>query len=214
MAGWLDTLLVLVVLTNLKVLGSSRLGACVRIVAAQGILLGALPLLARGDVPAVRAIVLSAAGVILKGIVFPRLLLRALRETKVQREVEPLVGYAVSMLLGVAALGIARWAAAHLPLPPGLRSSLLVPVALSTMLTGLLLIVGRRKALTQVLGYLVFENGIYAFGVGVAQEAPLLVELGILLDVFVAVFVMWITLFHINREFDDIDTDRLSVLKD
>jgi len=67
---------------------------------------------------------------------------------------------------------------------------------------------------SQVLGFLVMENGIYVFGVGVVKEISLLVELGVLLDVFVAVFVMGITIFHISREFDHIDTDRLSTLKD
>jgi hydrogenase-4 component E len=214
MSGWLDTLLVLIVLTNLKLLGSSRLGGCIRVVAAQGVLLGGLPLLAAGEMPGMRALMLSAAGVGLKGIVFPWLLLRALREAKVQREVRPYLGYTASMLLGGGALGTALWATARLPLPPAVRSSLLVPVALATMLTGLLIIVSRSKAITQVLGYLVFENGIYAFGVGIAPDAPILVELGILLDVFVAVFVMGITIFHISREFDDIDTEQLSALRD
>ena len=81
-------------------------------------------------------------------------------------------------------------------------------------LVGLFVIISRKKALTQVLGYLVLENGIYAFGVGIAQSAPLIVELGVLLDVFVAVFVMGITIFHINRQFDHIDTDRMAFLRD
>jgi hydrogenase-4 component E len=212
--GWLETLLVLIVLTNLKLLGSSRLGGCIRVVAAQGILLGGLPLLAGGEFLSPRALLLSAVGVGLKGIAFPWLLSRALREAKVQREVQPFLGYTASMLLGGGALGISLWAASRLPLPPAVRSSLLVPVALATMLTGLLVIVSRSKAISQVLGYLVFENGIYAFGVGIAPSAPVLVELGVLLDVFVAVFVMGITIFHINREFDDIGTERLSALRD
>jgi hydrogenase-4 component E len=202
------------VLTNLKLLGSSRLGGCIRAVAVQGVLLGGLPLLAGGGAPSWRAVLLSTAGIGLKGIVFPALLSRALREAKVQREVQPFVGYTASLLLGGAALGISIWAGSRLPPPPAVRSSLLVPVALATILTGLLVIVSRSKAITQVLGYLVFENGIYAFGVGIAPDAPVLVELGVLLDVFVAVFVMGITIFHINREFDDIGTERLSALRD
>ena len=58
------------------------------------------------------------------------------------------------------------------------------------------------------------ENGIYTFGVGLVSEGSLLVELGVLLDIFVAVFVMGIIIFHISREFDHLDTDRLSSLKD
>ena len=88
------------------------------------------------------------------------------------------------------------------------------PAALFTILVGLFLIVSRRKALNQVLGYLVLENGIYAFGVAPgAASVPLLVELGVLLDVFVAVFVMGIAIYHINREFDHIDADQLDRLK-
>ena len=109
---------------------------------------------------------------------------------------------------------LSLWLSERLPLPQVPISSLIVPVALCTSLIGLFVIISRKKAITQVLGYLVLENGIYAFGVGVVPHSPLLVELGVLLDVFVAVFVMGITIFHINRQFDHIDTDRLVLLKD
>jgi len=62
------------------------------------------------------------------------------------------------------------------------------------------------------MGYLVLENGIYVFGVALALDMPLLVEMGVLLDVFVAVFVMGIMIFQISRSFDNIDTDKLSSL--
>jgi hydrogenase-4 component E len=89
-----------------------------------------------------------------------------------------------------------------------------VPAAFHAILIGLFLIVSRRKAVAQVLGYLALENGVFVFGVGLVRQATLLVEMGILLDVFVAVFVMGIAIFHISREFDHIDTDRLSLLKE
>jgi hydrogenase-4 component E len=213
-APWLDTLIVLVVFSNLKLLGSSRLGSSIRTVAVQGILLGLLPLLAHGDELDGRLVLIMAAGVGLKGVVFPWLLLRTLRAARVRREVEPFVGYTASLMLGVLMLGVALWIGTRLPVPGQVVSPLLVPVALATLFVGLFLIVSRKKAISQVLGYLVFENGIYAFGVGAAYEAPLLVELGVLLDVFVAVFVMGIAIFHINREFDSIDTTGLESLKD
>ena len=90
---------------------------------------------------------------------------------------------------------------------------MVVPTALFTFWIGMFLIVSRKKALTQVIGYLTLENGIYLFGLALAREEPLLVEMGVLLDVFVAVFVMGIAIFHISREFDHIDVDRLSRLK-
>lgn len=209
----LELVLILVVLTNLKLLGSSRLGSSIRTLGVQGLLLGLLPLVAGHDLTA-RVWLLAAGGVVIKGVMFPWMLMRALRDAEVRREVEPFVGMLTSILIGIVALGASFWLGHRLPLPRPAGSLLLVPVALSAILLGLFLIVSRRKAVSQVLGFLVMENGIYVFGVGVVQETSLLVELGVLLDVFVAVFVMGIIIFHISREFDHIDTDRLSMLRD
>lgn len=214
MRALLDTLMVLLVFTNLRLLGLSRLSASIRTVAAQGVLLGLVALAAHAGHWTGRILMIAAIGIAVKGVAFPLLLFRALRAAKIRREVEPFVGYIPSVLAGVAAFLLSLWIAARLPLPARPASDLIVPTALSTMLVGLLLIVSRKKALSQALGYLVFENGIYIFGVGVAYEAPALVEMGILLDVFVAVFVMGITVFHIAREFDSIDTTRLATLKE
>jgi hydrogenase-4 component E len=139
---------------------------------------------------------------------------RALRGAEIRREVEPFVGFTASVLLGLAMLALTLWIGARLPLPEPPASPLLVPVALFTMLVGLFLTIGRRKAISQVLGYLVLENGIVAFGIALSHEAPLSVELGVLLDVFVAVLVMGIIIHNIREEFDHIDTDRLAILKD
>jgi len=182
--------LILIVLTNLRLLGASRLGASIRTVAVQGVLLGLLTLLAHYAELTVPVVLVAVGGMVLKGVVFPWLLLRALREAEVDREVEPFVGPIPSMLAGVAALGGAFWLAGRLPLPQPEQSSLLVAVALFSILAGLFLIVTRKKAVSQVLGFLVMENGIYTFGIGLVRQSPLLVELGVLLDVFVAVFVM------------------------
>ncbi|HBV95290.1 MAG TPA: hypothetical protein DEG26_11575, partial [Chloroflexi bacterium] len=134
--------------------------------------------------------VVAVGGAVLKGVVFPWLLLRALRSAEVDREVEPFVGPIASLLAGVAALGVSLWLAQRLPLPGGAHSSVLVAVALFSILVGLFLIVARKKAISQVLGFLVMENGIYTFGAGLVRQSPLLVEFGVMLDVFVAVFVM------------------------
>lgn len=211
---WIDTLLIFLVLTNLALLGTSRIAACIRTVALQGVLLGVLPLVVPIHGFSWRYLLLAVGSVLIKGWGFPWLLSRALREANVRHEVDPYVGYPLSILIGVFSLAISVWFGSHLPLPNPVISSLVVPVALFMIFVGLFIIVSRRIALTQVLGYLVLENGIFTFGVALAEEAPLLVELGILLDVFVAVFVMGITLFHISREFDHIEVDRLSALKD
>ncbi|MCB2185019.1 MAG: hydrogenase [Deltaproteobacteria bacterium] len=211
---WLDAILVLLILTNLKLVGSSRLVACLKAVAAQGILLSLVPLILAAGHYTPRVILLSLLTMALKGMVFPWLLWRVLQSVGVRREIEPFVGYTTSLLVGAGLLGLAIWLAGRLPLPGAAPSELVLPLALFTTMTGLFTMVSRKKALSQVLGYLVMENGIYAFGLAFALEEPLLVELGTLLDVFMAVFIMGIMLFHLNREFDHIDADRLSALKD
>lgn len=210
---WTDALLVAIALTGLLVLGSSRLIRCIRLIAFHGVLLGLLTLAARSGHSS-RAVLLAVLIIAVKGVAFPRLLSRVLESADVRREVEPFVSYNVSLVAGALMFASSFWLSARLQLPAAPVSPLIVPVALFTILAGLFVIVSRRKALTQVLGYLVLENGICVFGVGLVQHTPMLVELGILLDVFAAVFVMGIAIFHINREFDHIDADRLAALRD
>lgn len=161
-----------------------------------------------------RAVLLGVVIFVLKGLVFPRMLQNALRTANVRHEVEPFLGFAASLLLGIIILVLSFWISTRLELPHESISPLMLPLALSTILIGLALIVTRRTALMQVVGYLVLENGSYIFGIALAEDQPLLVEMGILLDIFVAVFAMGITIFHISREFDHIDVDQLTQLKD
>jgi hydrogenase-4 component E len=212
MAFPMDSLLICVVLIDLALLAMSRLVTLVRIAALQGVLIGALTLYVGGADPA--SILTATASLLLKGIVFPFMLMRAMREARINREVESYIGLNLSIIIGLALLALSLWLGSKLPLPVPVASTLIVPVALFTILAGLFLIVGRLKALTQIVGYLVLENGIYIFGLAISHQSPWIVELGILLDVFVAVFIMGVITYQINREFDHIDTNQLTDLKD
>jgi hydrogenase-4 component E len=210
-----EGVIALLVITDLLLLGSSRLRSCITIAALQGAVVSLLPVLLHGDEGWVRAWSLTVGSMLLKGGVFPWLLRRVLRESGVRREVEPFVGHTLSVMVGVAALAFAVWVDARLALPASAtgHAPLLIPAGLATLLVGLFLIVSRRTAVTQVLGYLVVENGIYAVGVALVGGVPLLVELGVLMDIFVAVFIMSIAAYHISREFDHIDVDQLDRLR-
>jgi hydrogenase-4 component E len=206
-----ELLLLLVLLTSFVVLGTSRLASCIRAVAVQGVLLGLLPL-ALYPLSA-HAVVLAVGTVLVKGVVLPRFLRWAIREASVRREVEPRVGYVGSLLMGVVAVAAAFAIGRTLPLLEAARS-MLVPVALATVIIGLLVLVTRTKAVVQVVGYIMLENGVYLYGLLHVERVPFLVEVGVLLDVFVAVFIMGIVVFHISREFDSLDTARLTELTD
>ena len=105
-------------------------------------------------------------------------------------------------------------AGAALPLLPEHAGSLLVPGALASVLTGFILLIGRTKAISQVCGYLILENGIYLFGLLLIHSTPLLVEAGILLDLTVGVFVIGIIVDRIQRAFDSLDTRKLTALRE
>jgi hydrogenase-4 component E len=207
-----EILLFAVVATDFAVLGTSRLTAGIRAIAFQGLALGLLPIVLHPSRSA-HVLGLAAGTIAVKAIVLPWLLRRAIREASVRREVEPLIGYMASVLLGAAALAGAFVLARRLPLGER-ETTLLIPIAFATVVIGLLVLVTRSKALTQVVGYLMLENGIYLFGLTQVDRVPFLVEVGVLLDVFAGVFIMGIVVFHINREFDSLSAVNLSELRD
>jgi hydrogenase-4 component E len=210
MTSLTELILFLVVLSDFAVLGTSRLSSCIRAVAFQGLLLGLLPLVIDESLTR-HAVGLAVGTVTVKAIVLPAFLRWAIREAAVRREVEPLIGYTASIGLGIAALAVAFAVANVLPVR-GSEAELLIPTALVTVMIGLTVLITRAKALLQVVGYLMLENGIYLFGLTQARRVPFLVEAGVLLDVFVGVFIMGIVVFHINREFDSISAARLTEL--
>jgi len=210
-----DLVFILVVVLDFFLLASSRLGAAIRAVAIQGALLAALPLLLAGEGHDLGHTILLAVGALaLKSLLIPWMMFRAIREASIRREMEPIVGFVASMVLGGIGVALAFAFASRLPLPGGDAHPFLVPTSLSTVWTGLLLVVTRKKAVNQVLGFLVLENGVFVFGLLLSGFMPVMVEAGVLLDLFAAVFVMGIVMFHINREFSSLDTARLSALKD
>jgi len=211
----IEAVLVLLVITNLLLLGSARLSSCIRLVALQGIVIGLLPLMVLETAHIGRALGLAAANMALKGGLFPFLLSRILRESGARREDKPFVGFTLSVAAGVAALVFCLWVGARLDLARVVSdaSPLMVSSGFAAILVGLFLIVTRRTAVSQVLGYIVIENGTYTLGVALVSGVPMLVELGVLMDAFVAVFIMGIAAYHIYREFDHIEVDQLDRLK-
>ena len=215
MTGWIDLLFILVLVLDLFTLASSRLRAGIRAVAAQGVLLAILPVaLAGGGTETRHVATLALGALVVKGLGIPWLLARATRESTVSRETAPLVGFLPTLVLGALGVAAAIWYTAGLPLPVPGKHPLLVPTALGTVWSGLLLIVTRRKAVGQVLGFVVLENGVFVLGLLLSDIMPALVEVGVLLDLFAAVFVMGLVMFDIQRAFASLDTEKLASLRD
>jgi hydrogenase-4 component E len=206
-------LLVVVLLFNLFLLGTSRLQAVINASATQGVILGVLTLCVHEGFNG-WIVLITIVTILVKGVLIPGMLLRAIRDAAIRREIEPFIGFLPSLLLGALGTGASLIFARTLPLAKEHVGSLLVPAAMATVWTGFLVLTTRRKAINQVVGYLVLENGIYIMGLTLLHAMPFMVEMGVLLDLFVGIFVMGIILNHIRREFSSLDTAHLSALKE
>lgn len=209
-----DLLIILVILTNLRLLTSSRMLSLVSWTAVQGVVLGLFALVARVEHLQFDVFVIGVVALILKGYVFPRLLRRAIGIVSVYKEREPFVGYIASILLGLVALAFSLWLGTRIHIPGTDHSRLLIPATLFSVFCGQFLIIGRRNAITQVTGFLVMENGAFMMGVGSLYYAPFLVEIGVLMDMFVAILIMTIMIRTMKSAFHHIDTDKLNHLRD
>ncbi len=214
MNGYIEAVLACFLITSVMLAASSRILHCIRIMALQGVLLGILPLLMHIDNSMhCEQVFISITNIAVKGVILPLLVWGAVKHTGVKRELEPLVGYAASLGIVLVLIGLSFLISSRLPLPAdGVR--LVMPVAFSSILTGLFIVMARRKAITQAIGFLTFENGISLFGAGMMIECGLAVELGILLDVLVLVIVTGIAVAGIKREFSHIDSDQMHELGD
>ncbi len=196
----IDFVFAALVVVNLCLAGVGRLAGAVRLVAFQGVLIGLLPCILTGE-----HVLIASINMLVKGVILPLMLNYAIRKARTVRELEPLVGFGKSVAIVFAVTLLAfRFA----------PETLAIAVSFATIATGLFLIVARRKAITQVIGFLVFENGISIFAAGISMDYGLVVELGILLDVFVLVFILGIAVYEINRTFSSIDIDKLNHLGD
>lgn len=211
--------LILFLCNNFALLFVARLHLLIRLVAFQGFLLTALLLLMPRAADDITHIVLLAGAVLLiKALGLPWLLRRTLRrvlaDTPTIIAFTPRLNHSLSVVAGLAALIFSLWLETRLPLAQEIFPPLFFPVALTTLFTGLLLVAGRTMALTQVIGYLVAENGIFLLGMPLMAMATVWFELALLLDIFVAIFVMGIAINHINKSFDSIEVGRFCTLRD
>lgn len=210
----LQAALGIILITDLCLLATERQRQCIRLLAIQGFMLGVLPLLGGVATLNWRLLAMTAVFVAIKAFALPHFLQRSHASLPQSPPLTPYLGYSRCVIGGAAGCAFSLWLAVRLPVPANPLFLAFFAPAITTVLTGLLLIVTRRKILTQVMGYLTLENGIYLLGVPLANHDAAWLELSILLDVFVGVFIMVIAIKHLNRAFDSIDVDRFASLKD
>jgi hydrogenase-4 component E len=212
-----DILMVVILLSVLLSLASNRLVSLVKIMAVQGIMVSLLPLLLEHHSSmGSGGLIFFQVMILIKGVLIPGLLYVALKRIAIKREIEPIIGYHASLFAGLLIILLSVFITDRLQLSLPRGHELLLMTAITTMSAGFFLMMSRRKAITQVIGYLMLENGIYLVGTALTKHSHTIyvVEFGVLLDLLVGVMIMGIILHNINHAFDDIDTDLLNRLKD
>jgi hydrogenase-4 component E len=163
---------------------------------------------------------LAAAGLtlVVKAIVVPIMLERLIERIDIQHEIEPFLNAPISVVIGGGLTLIGYVVAASIYRPEeapgsaGLGHNMLA-VAISLFLIGFFTMINRRKALSQVLGLLSLENGVFLATISLTYGVPLMVEIGIFFDVLVGVMVLGILIFRIRETFESMDVSRLRRLR-
>jgi hydrogenase-4 component E len=156
----------------------------------------------------------AAALLLVKGIGIPLLLKRMERRFGSERELEPYVNTATSLLIGGLLVLLAYIVTAPLVAVSRLPTRTGMPLAIGLVFVSLFIIISRKKALTQVLGFLMLENGIALLAVLGTHGIPIIVEIGVFLDVALGFIVMQVFVYQIHETFESIDVEQLNRLRE
>jgi len=189
-----------------------RLITYIQFLAIQGFLLFGAVYFSLTEMHMANLVLILTETVIVKAIAIPAFLAYILKRNNITREAEPLVPTFVSLVIMVSTVILIfflSYASGY-----SILENLFFVVSLSTIFTGLYIIMTRRKIITHVMGYLVIENGVFILSLAVGNEMPMMVNMGILLDVFVGVLTLGIFINRIGDVFKDGDVSKLRSLKD
>ncbi len=209
-----DILIILLGTSMLYVFAVSRIEAYVKTLAVQGFLLFLLVVVDIKEINWLNIAFLSLETLVVKTVVIPFFLLTVIRKNEIGREVEPYITQFYSVLIAsaivvfgfVAAFWSAKTNAGIKPLYFGVSIMLIV--------SSLFLIINRKTIITHILCYMMLENGIFLLSLSVANELPLLVNLGVLLDLFVGIYLFVIFFNKIHEMYDGSHIDELTELRD
>jgi len=150
---------------------------------------------------------------LIKVIVIPNVLNRAVTKIGIQRAVAPYLGTSATLAICAGLVVVAFYVMAPVMALNRLPTADGIPLAFAGVLIGLFTTVNRRRALTQILGFLMLENSIFMMALLATYGVPLIVEMGVFLDVLVAVLILEVFVYRIRENFDSIDVKHLGSLR-
>lgn len=210
----IDCLLVLFGITMLYVSSTSRLEGYIKMLIAQGFLLFLIVMSDFSRIDPLTIISLIIETLILKTIIIPIFLIKIIRKNEIVRDISPNIpnfySVFITSLIFVFGFYMSYWV---MEIAKDVRP-LYFGISISTMLTGLFIIIVRKKIITHITGYMMLENGIFLLSLSIAKETPLIINLGILLDIFIGIFILGLLVTKVKLTFEGTHIDNLTILKD
>jgi len=214
-AAQLNSLLAaLILLSAFALVVQRRMNALLHIFAWQGFLLAISTAIVGFVGGAHHLYVSSILTLSVKVILLPYILHMLIKKLKIHKEIDSLINIPTTMLIGIALVIFSY----HLTAPIRELSTLVtrstIAVALATFMLGFLMMITRKHAVTQIIGFLAMENGLLFAATSATYGMPLVVELGVALDLLIAAFIFGMFFFHINTTFDSLNVDQMARLKE
>ncbi|MGB9093349.1 MAG: formate hydrogenlyase [Gallionella sp.] len=210
----INLLAALLLLIAFAMLSQRRILSLIKLFAWQGLVLSLSTFVVAYSTGQHHLYYSAGLTLLLKVMVLPWLLHRLMRRLNVRWDVETLINIPTTMLVGIALVIFAFNLAAPISQLSESITRGLIGIALACVLLSMLMMLTRRKAIPQVVGFLAMENGLFFAATSATHGMPLVVELGIALDVLVATFIFGIFFFQIRETFDSLDISHMEKLKD
>lgn len=208
----IDVLLIVFIITLLYVSIANRIITYVKVLALQGFILFGVTFMQLQEINTLNLVLILLETIVFKAIAVPMFLDHLIKRNNITREAEPYIPNFMSLVITTIIIVVTILLANSVK--DDNLDKIFFIVALSTLFTGLYFIASRKKIITHVMGYLIIENGVFVLSLAVGNEMPMLVNLGIMLDIFASVLILGIFLNKIGDVFKDVDVDQLSNLKD
>jgi hydrogenase-4 component E len=204
----------LLLLTSFAIVAQRRLSACVDLFALQSVFLAVTAVLVGWFTGSPHIYVAALLTVVIKSVAIPRILKKVIERVNVKREVEFIVNIPPSLLICGALVILAFSVTEPIAKLGFLLTRDSLAIALAIVLIGFFMMISRRKAVTQIVGFLMMENGLFLGATASAYGMPLIVELGLFFDLLVAALIIGLYTHRLQNTFDSVDTSKLTELKE
>lgn len=204
----------LLLLLSFAMLSQRRVVNLVNLLAVQGGLLFIATLLLAWRTGQNHLYLSAALTLALKVILLPWLLHRLIRRLQVYWDTEPLLNIPGTMLIGVLVVVFSFGLAQPISAVASTATRSAIGIAVAVVLLSFVTMITRRKAMSQVVGFLSMENGLFFGAMSATYGMPMIVELGVALDILVAMLVLGVFFFQIREQFDSLDLHHLEALRE